>query len=73
MRMFLTFGEMRVRLSQLIIRRGLLGDDRVGFERGEHNTLHTKEFIFDSLKYCGIIKFAVVIKKILLSYLTRNK
>lgn len=42
-------------------------------QHSKHNTLHTKEFIFDSLKYCGIIKFAVVIKKILLSYLTRNK
>ena len=42
-------------------------------QHSKHNKLHTKEFIFDSLKYCGIIKFAVVIKKILLSYLTRNK
>lgn len=42
-------------------------------QHSKHNTLHTKEFIFDSLKYCGIIKFAVVMKKILLSYLTRNK
>ena len=42
-------------------------------QHSKHNTLHTREFIFDSLKYCGIIKFAVVIKKILLSYLTRNK
>lgn len=42
-------------------------------QHSKHNTLHTKEFIFDSLKYRGIIKFAVVIKKILLSYLTRNK
>ena len=42
-------------------------------QHSKHNTLHTKEFIFDSLKYCRIIKFAVVIKKILLSYLTRNK
>ena len=37
------------------------------------SNLHIKEFIIDSLKYCGIIKFAVVMKKILLSYLTRNK
>ncbi len=42
-------------------------------QHSKHNTLHTREFTFDSLKYCGIIKFAVVIKKILLSYLTRNK
>ena len=42
-------------------------------QHSKHNTLHTREFIFDSLKYCGIIKFAVVIKKILLSHLTRNK
>ena len=42
-------------------------------QHSKPNTLHTREFTFDSLKYCGIIKFAVVIKKILLSYLTRNK